>query len=67
MKIGFPVSIILMLFIWWFLTKYAFKLNKTGFPGGKEEIKKILSKMGKINNEEKDFVSIHFNNFVLDI
>ena len=53
MKIGFPVSIILMLFIWWFLTKYAFKLNKTGFPGGKEEIKKILSKMGGINNEEK--------------
>ena len=44
-----------MLFIWWFLTKYAFKLNKTGFPGGKEEIKNILSKMGGINNEEKKF------------
>ena len=58
MKIGFPVSIILMLFIWWFLTKYAFKLNKTGFPGGKEEIKKILSKMGKINNEEKKILMV---------
>ena len=58
MKIGFPVSIILMLFIWWFLTKYAFKLNKTGFPGGKEEIKKILSKMGKINNEEKKILIV---------
>ena len=58
MKIGFPVSIILMLFIWWFLTKYAFKRNKTGFPGGKEEIKKILSKMGKINNEEKKILIV---------
>ena len=58
MKIGFPVSIILMLFIWWFLTKYAFKLNKTGFPGGKDEIKKILSKMGKINNEEKKILIV---------
>lgn len=58
MKIGFPVSIILMLFIWWFLTKYAFKLNKTGFPAGKEEIKKILSKMGKINNEEKKILIV---------
>jgi len=58
MKIGFPVSIILMLFIWWFLTKYAFKLNKTGFPGGKDEIKKILSKMGSINNEEKKILLV---------
>ena len=58
MKIGFPVSIILMLFIWWFLTKYAFKLNKTGFPGGKEEIKNILSKMGGINNEEKKILLV---------
>ena len=58
MKIGFPVSIILMLFIWLFLTKYAYKLNKTGFPGGKEEIKKILSKMGKINNEEKKILIV---------
>lgn len=58
MKIGFPVSIILMLFIWWFLTKYAFKLNKTIFPSGKEEIKKILSKMGKINNEEKKILIV---------
>ena len=58
MKIGFPISIILMLFIWWFLTKYAFKLNKTGFPGGEEEIKNILSKMGGINNEEKKILLV---------
>lgn len=58
MKIGFPVAIILMLFIWFFLTKYAFRLNKTGFPGGKQEIKKILNKMGKISNEEKKILMV---------
>ena len=42
-----------MLSIWLFLTQDAFKLNTTGCPGGKDEIKKILSKMGTINNEEK--------------
>jgi len=58
MKIGFPVAVILMLFIWFFLTKYAFRLNKTGFPGGKQEIRKILNKMGKISNEEKKILIV---------
>ena len=37
-KIGLPVSIILMFFIWWFLTKIAFKMNKVGFPGGRKRL-----------------------------
>ena len=36
MKIGLPVSIILMFFIWWFLTKVAFKMNKVGVSWRKE-------------------------------
>ena len=31
--IGLPVSLILLIFIWLYLTKYAFKLNKNGFRG----------------------------------
>tara|TARA_B110000027_G_scaffold86164_1_gene91384 strand:+ start:441 stop:1877 length:1437 start_codon:yes stop_codon:yes gene_type:complete len=58
MKIGLPISIVLMVFIWLLLTKYAFKLNKVGFPGGKEEIKKLLFKMGKISNEEKKILFV---------
>ena len=58
MKIGLPISIILMVFIWLLLTKYAFKLNKVGFPGGKEEIKRLLFKMGKISNEEKKILFV---------
>tara|TARA_B110000967_G_scaffold95678_1_gene98275 strand:- start:1578 stop:3014 length:1437 start_codon:yes stop_codon:yes gene_type:complete len=58
MKIGLPISIVLMVFIWLLLTKYAFKLNKVGFPGGKEEIKRLLFKMGKISNEEKKILFV---------
>ena len=35
--IGLPVSLILLIFIWLYLTKYAFKLNKNGFPEVKRE------------------------------
>lgn len=58
MKIGLPVSIILMFFIWWFLTKVAFKLNKFGFPGGKNEIIRLLKDMGGISNEEKKILVV---------
>ena len=58
MKIGLPVSIILMFFIWWFLTKVAFKLNQVGFPGGKNEIIRLLKDMGGISNEEKKILVV---------
>ena len=58
MKIGLPVSIILMFFVWWFLTKVAFKMNKAGFPGGKKEINRLLNQMGGISNEEKKILSV---------
>ena len=58
MKVGLPVSIILMFFIWWFLTKVAFKMNKVGFPGGKKEINRLLNQMGSIGNEEKKILNL---------
>lgn len=56
--VGLPISIILLGFIWVFLTKYAFKLQKTGFPGGKKEIQSLLSEMGAISNEEKKILVV---------
>ena len=56
--VGLPISIILLGFIWVFLTKYAFKLQKTGFPGGKKEIQSLLSEMGPISNEEKKILVV---------
>lgn len=58
LKIGLPITIILLSFIWLFLTKYAFKLQKTGFPGGKKEIQTLLDKMGAISKEEKTILFV---------
>ena len=56
--VGLPISVILLGFIWVFLTKYAFKLQKTGFPGGKKEIQSLLTEMGAISNEEKKILVV---------
>ncbi len=58
LKIGLPISISLIIITWIFLTKFAFKLNKTGFPGGKQEVQKLLDKMGPMKNEEKKVLLI---------
>lgn len=56
--IGLPVSIILLIFIWLYLTKYAFKLNENGFPGGKENVIFLLKEMGPMKNEEKKVLTL---------
>ena len=53
LKIGLPISIVLLFFIWIYLTKVSFKLEKTSFPGGKQEIKGLLMEMGPMKKEEK--------------
>ncbi|MBM77683.1 MAG: anion transporter [Crocinitomicaceae bacterium] len=53
LKIGLPISIVLLFFIWFYLTKVSFKLEKTSFPGGKQEIKGLLMEMGPMKKEEK--------------
>tara|TARA_R110002051_G_scaffold143507_3_gene216446 strand:+ start:27199 stop:28689 length:1491 start_codon:yes stop_codon:yes gene_type:complete len=50
---GLPISIILIFICWKYLTKYAFTFKQKSFPGGKEEIRRLLSKLGKISYEEK--------------
>ena len=50
---GLPISIILIFICWKYLTKYAFTFTQKSFPGGKEEIKRLLKKLGKISYEEK--------------
>jgi sodium-dependent dicarboxylate transporter 2/3/5 len=58
LMVGLPISIVLISFIWFFLTKIAFKLEKKGFPGGKKEIESLLFKMGPITNEEKKILIV---------
>jgi len=50
---GLPISIILIFICWKYLTKYAFTFKQKSFPGGKQEIKRLLTNLGKISYEEK--------------
>ena len=55
---GLPISIVLLVISWVYLTRVAFKFADNKFVSGKVEIKKQLSQMGKITYEEKIVLSI---------
>src|SRR5690606_23233176 len=53
MKFGLPISILLLVLCWKYLTAYSFKFKSVQFPGGREEIDRIYNKLGKMSFEEK--------------
>lgn len=57
-KFGFPISIVLLVICWKYLTSFAFKFKQKTFPGGRTEIKKQLTTLGKISYEEKIIATI---------
>lgn len=50
---GFPISVILLIICWKYLTSFAFTFKQKEFPGGKIEIKRLLKSLGKMSYEEK--------------
>lgn len=52
-KFGLPISIILLAICWKYLTSVAFSFKQKSFPGGRQEIKRLLDSLGKISYEEK--------------
>lgn len=51
--LGVPISILLLLLCWKYLTSYAFKFDKQEFPGGREEITRLKNALGKTGKQEK--------------
>ncbi|TXE15471.1 DASS family sodium-coupled anion symporter [Psychroserpens burtonensis] len=50
---GFPIALVLLFICWQYLTRFAFTFKQTEFPGGKQEIKRLLKTLGPISYEEK--------------
>ena len=50
---GFPISIILLFFCWYYITRVAYVFNQKEFPGGKSEINRLKNDLGPISYEEK--------------
>ncbi|GAA4645786.1 SLC13 family permease [Pontixanthobacter gangjinensis] len=59
LKFGLPISIILLIISWLYITNIAFSFKQNQFPGGREEIEKLISELGPMKREEK-IVSIVF-------
>ena len=55
---GLPISIVLLLICWQYLTRFAFKFEIQSFPGGRAEISKQLNALGKISYEEKVVLAV---------
>lgn len=53
---GLPISIILLIVCWKYLTTWAYNLSKVEFPGGMDEIKSMIKKLGKVSAEEKTVI-----------
>src|SRR5690606_20261860 len=53
MGIGLPVSLLLLILCWIYLTRFGFRLGKGVLTGGKEEVIRQLHMLGKATFEEK--------------
>ena len=65
MKFGLPLSIFLLIICWVYLTRFAFKFEQRQFPGGRSEIKLMLSKLGKMSFEEVTVLIVFFITAIL--
>ncbi|MFI8378909.1 SLC13 family permease [Leeuwenhoekiella sp. NPDC079379] len=53
LKFGLPISILLLAISWVYLTTIAFKFKQKEFPGGKQEIERLIAELGPMCREEK--------------
>ena len=60
MAVGVPLSAVMLLIVWYYLIKLAFKIEIKELPGGKELILSQIKDLGKLGQEEKG-VLIVFN------
>jgi len=56
--LGFPISVILLFICWKYLTTKAFKFTNHEFPGGKKEIRRLVSELGKMTTQEKRVLGV---------
>lgn len=58
LQFGLPLSIILLVIAWFYLTRIAFKFEQKEFPGGKEEVNRLIKELGPMQFEEKIVLAV---------
>ncbi len=51
--VGGPLSVVLLFFCWWYLTRIGFPLGQAQLPGGREEMDFRYRQLGKMSVQEK--------------
>lgn len=57
-QFGLPISIVLLVIAWLYLTRVAYKFKQIEFPGGKSEIQRLKKELGPMKIEEKAVLSV---------
>jgi len=52
LSFGLPISGVLLVIAWIYLTRFAFSLEMKDFPGGSQEIKRLKESLGRISQNE---------------
>lgn len=58
MSFGVPLSLIMLLLCWYYLTHIAFKAEFKEFPGGKQSLQQQLRKLGSMSSAEKKVLGV---------
>ncbi|MEL6658459.1 MAG: DASS family sodium-coupled anion symporter [Bacteroidota bacterium] len=57
-QFGLPISLLLLIICWKYLTEVAYKFKQLAFPGGRAEINRQLTALGQISREEKTVLAV---------
>jgi solute carrier family 13 (sodium-dependent dicarboxylate transporter), member 2/3/5 len=57
---AFPLSVLMLLLCWYYLTHIAFRFGQKSFPGGKAEIERQVSLLGEMTSDEKKVAAVFF-------
>ena len=58
MLLALPLSIVLLILCWWYLTRIAVRLDSDDFPGGVAEIKRQKKALGRMQRQEKRVLGV---------
>ncbi|MCA9197214.1 MAG: SLC13/DASS family transporter [Planctomycetales bacterium] len=58
MMFALPISVLLLIVCWIYLTRVVFIFRQADFPGGRKEIAQQISELGKLSFEEKCLLAV---------
>ena len=58
LKFGLPISMVLLILSWYYITHIAFSFKQNRFPGGSREINRLINELGPMKRKEKIVLTV---------